>query len=192
MGAAEKEGYDVTYLPVDRYGLIDLKELENAIRDDTILISVMYVNNEIGTIMPVKEVGAIAKKHGILFHTDGVQALGNVSLDMASSSIDMMSMSAHKFTAPRGGRSVYSTRRSHGPLHPRRRPGKTKKSGDGKCTRHCRFRRSGKIGGSPSGGACGKIDGSSRTIKRRADADSGVLFQRSSNETSSGKCQYVL
>lgn len=110
MGAAEKEGYDVTYLPVDRYGLIDLKELENAIRDDTILISVMYVNNEIGTIMPVEEVGAIAKKHGILFHTDGVQALGNVSLDMASSSIDMMSMSAHKIYGPKGVGALFIRR----------------------------------------------------------------------------------
>lgn len=107
MEAAEKEGYEVTYLPVDKYGFIDLEELESAIREDTILISIMYVNNEIGTIMPVEEIGAIAKKHGVLFHTDGVQALGNVPLDMSKSNIDMMSMSAHKIYGPKGVGALY-------------------------------------------------------------------------------------
>jgi cysteine desulfurase len=107
MEAAQKEGYEVTFLPVDRYGFIDLEELEREIRDDTILISIMYVNNEIGTIMPIEEIGAIAKRKGILFHTDGVQALGNVPLDMSSSTVDMMSMSAHKIYGPKGIGALY-------------------------------------------------------------------------------------
>lgn len=110
MEAAEKEGYEVTYLPVNREGFVDVKELEDAIREDTILISLMYVNNEIGTILPVEEIGAIAKRHGVLFHTDGVQALGNVPLDMSTSNIDMMSMSAHKIYGPKGIGALYVRR----------------------------------------------------------------------------------
>ena len=98
----EKEGYDVTYLDIDKDGRIDLKQLEDAITDKTILISIMLVNNEIGTIEPVKEAAAIAKKHKILFHTDAVQALGNVPIDVKDMGIDMMSMSSHKIYGPKG------------------------------------------------------------------------------------------
>ena len=98
----EKEGYDVTYLDIDKDGRVDLKQLEDAITDKTILISIMLVNNEIGTIEPVKEAAAIAKKHKILFHTDAVQALGNVPIDVKDMGIDMMSMSSHKIYGPKG------------------------------------------------------------------------------------------
>ena len=98
----EKHGYDVTYLGIGPDGRIKLDELEAAITDKTILISVMMVNNEIGTIQPIKEIGAIAKKHGIVFHTDAVQALGNVPIDVKDMGIDLMSMSSHKIYGPKG------------------------------------------------------------------------------------------
>lgn len=102
MEEAEKEGYEVTYLPVDENGLVTAKQVEEAIREDTILISIMYVNNEIGSINPIEEIGAVARKHGVLFHTDAVQALGNVEINLKESNIDMMSFSAHKIYGPKG------------------------------------------------------------------------------------------
>ncbi len=98
----EKQGCEVTYLNVDENGLINLEELEQAIRPDTILISVMFANNEIGTIEPVREIGAIAKKHGVFFHTDAVQAFGHVAINVDELNIDMLSASAHKFHGPKG------------------------------------------------------------------------------------------
>lgn len=100
----ESQGFDVTYLPVDRYGLVDPAEVEAAIRENTVLISVMYANNEIGTIEPIQEIGEIAKEHDVLFHTDAVQIIGTVPLDMKQKhkDVDMLSLSSHKFYGPKG------------------------------------------------------------------------------------------
>ena len=98
----ENRGYDVTYLDVDENGLIDLNTLEAAIRPDTFLISIMFANNEIGTIEPIKEIGEIAHRHGILFHTDAVQAFGQIPIHVDEMSIDMLSASGHKFNGPKG------------------------------------------------------------------------------------------
>lgn len=98
----ESHGFEVTYLNVDEYGVVDLEELKAAIRPDTILISIMFANNEIGTIEPIKEIGAIAKEHGILFHTDAVQAFGQVPIHVDEYNIDMLSASGHKLNGPKG------------------------------------------------------------------------------------------
>jgi len=98
----EKHGFEVTYLNVDENGLVDLEELKAAIRPDTILISVMFANNEIGTIEPIAEIGKIAKEHGVLFHTDAVQAFGHVPIDVQAMNIDMLSASGHKVNGPKG------------------------------------------------------------------------------------------
>ena len=98
----EKQGFEVTYLDVDEDGKVKLEELKAAIRPTTILISVMYANNEIGTIQPIKEIGEIAKEHGVLFHTDAVQAFGQVPIDVNECHIDMLSASGHKLNGPKG------------------------------------------------------------------------------------------
>lgn len=98
----EKEGYEVTYINVDEHGIVKLDELKAAIRPDTILISVMFANNEIGTIQPIKEIGQIAKENGILFHTDAVQAYGHLAIDVEDMNIDMLSASGHKLNGPKG------------------------------------------------------------------------------------------
>lgn len=98
----EKNGFEVTYLDVDENGVVDLETLKAAIRPDTILISVMFANNEIGTVEPIKEIGAIAKEHGILFHTDAVQAFGQLPINVDECNIDMLSASGHKLNGPKG------------------------------------------------------------------------------------------
>jgi cysteine desulfurase len=103
----EKEGYDVSYIPVDNEGLVDVSDIEKAITPKTILISVMHVNNEIGTIQPIKEIGKIAKKHNILFHTDAAQSIGKIGFKVDDYSIDLMSMSAHKIYGPKGIGALY-------------------------------------------------------------------------------------
>ena len=103
----EQRGFEVTYLDVDEFGVVKLSELEKAIRPDTILISVMFANNEIGTLEPIREIGEIAKKHGVLFHTDAVQAFGHVPISVDECHIDMLSSSAHKLNGPRGVGFLY-------------------------------------------------------------------------------------
>ncbi len=103
----EKMGWDVTYIDVDSNGLVSPADVEAAIREDTALVSIMYANNEIGTIQPIAEIGAICRRHGVIFHTDAVQAVGNVDIDVAKQNIDMLSLSGHKIHTVKGIGALY-------------------------------------------------------------------------------------
>jgi cysteine desulfurase len=103
----ESDGFEVTYLPVDADGLVTAEQVRAAIRPDTILVSIMFANNEIGTIQPIAEIGKITKEKGVYFHTDAVQAMGNVDINVADMNIDMLSMSSHKFYGPKGIGALY-------------------------------------------------------------------------------------
>ncbi len=107
LAVLEKQGFEVTYLEVYENGIVKLEDVENAIREDTCLVTVMYANNEIGTVQPISEIGAICKSKGVLFHTDAVQAVGHIKIDVKNENIDMLSLSGHKFHAVKGTGALY-------------------------------------------------------------------------------------
>ena len=116
--ALEKDGYDVTYLPVSKDGQLDLADLEKAITDKTILISIMWANNETGNLYPIEEIGRIAKKYNIRFHTDAVQAVGKIPVDVQKANVDLLVISGHKsWRTERGRRDLYPSRHTYEELH---------------------------------------------------------------------------
>ena len=108
LEALEKQGFEVTYLPINDNGIVKVEDVKNAIRPDTCLVSVMYANNEIGTVQPISEIGAVCREAGVLFHTDAVQAVGHIEIDVVKENIDILSLSAHKFHGPKGIGVLYA------------------------------------------------------------------------------------
>lgn len=108
--ALSRQGYDVTYLPVDEYGLVSASAVEQAIRPDTILVTIMFANNEVGSIFPIEDIGRVCREHSVIFHTDAVQAVGHVPVDVKAMNIDMLSLSAHKFHGLKGCGALYVKR----------------------------------------------------------------------------------
>jgi len=114
----QDEGFEITYLPVQANGLVDMKELEAAIRPDTMMVSIMTVNNEIGVVQPMEEIGQLCRSKKIFFHTDGAQAVGKIPIDVNKMNIDLMSISAHKIYGPKGIGACYVRRRPRVRLQP--------------------------------------------------------------------------
>ncbi len=110
LEALQKQGFEVTLLDVHEKGVVTPEQVESALRDDTALVTVMYANNEIGTVQPISEIGAVCREHGVLFHTDAVQAVGHIKVDVVKDNIDMLSVSAHKFHGPKGIGILYAKR----------------------------------------------------------------------------------
>jgi cysteine desulfurase len=114
----EQLGFEVTYLPVDKNGLLDLNVFKQNIRKDTLMASVMFVNNEIGVIQPIKEIGKICKENGVFFHTDAAQAIGKIPINVNEMNIDLMSISGHKIYGPKGIGALYIRKKPRVRLHP--------------------------------------------------------------------------
>ena len=188
----EKQGAKITYIDVDENGVVDLDQLQKAITPETILISVMAANNEIGTLQPIKEIGAIAKEHGILFHTDAVQAFGQIPINVDECHIDMLSSSGHKINGPKG-MSVYPQRTETAFLRSWWCSGEKKKSRNRKCTGYRRIRCGSRTCTSYHGRTYRKRNRSKRLHDQKDPGRDPVLqTERTSNTASAEQCKLQL